>query len=87
MDRRELLGVLGAGAAGLVALSGGQARADHEGPRDDPVKTLGELAKLCDEAAAHCLDELRRGGSTPRITPRLTKRRWIAGRSAPSPPP
>ena len=62
MDRRELLGVLGAGAAGLVALGGGQARADHEGPHDDPIKTLGECAKACDEAAHHCLDELRKGG-------------------------
>jgi hypothetical protein len=62
MDRRELLGVLGAGAAGLVALDGGQARADQEGPHDDPIKTLGECAKICDEAARHCLDEYRHGG-------------------------
>ena len=62
MDRRELLGVLSAGAAGLVALSGGQARADLDGPHDDPIKTLGECAKICDEAAHHCLDELRKGG-------------------------
>jgi hypothetical protein len=63
MDRRELLGVLSAGAAGLVALSGGQARADQEGPHDDPIKALGECAKICDEAARHCLDELRMGGT------------------------
>ena len=42
MDRRELLGVLGVG--GLVAMRASQARADHEGPNDDPIKTLGECA-------------------------------------------
>jgi hypothetical protein len=62
MDRRELLGVLSAGAAGLVAFHGGQAHADLGGPYDDPIKALGECAKLCDEAAGHCLDELRKGG-------------------------
>ncbi len=62
MDRRELLGVLSAGAAGLVALRGVPARADLEGPPVDPIKTLGECAKACDEAASHCLDELRKGG-------------------------
>lgn len=62
MDRRELLGILGAGAAGLVAWPGGRARADFEGPHDDHIKTLGECAKACDEAARHCLDELYKGG-------------------------
>jgi hypothetical protein len=62
MDRRELLGVLGVGAAGLVAWRGGQARADDEGPHDDPVRTLGECAKLCDEVAHHCLDQFPKGG-------------------------
>ena len=62
MDRRELLAVLGAGAAGLVALRGGQAHAGIEGPHADHIKTLGECAKICDEAAQHCLDELRKGG-------------------------
>jgi hypothetical protein len=62
MDRRELLGVLGASAGGLCALRDGQARAGKEGPHDDPIKTLGECAKACDEAAHHCLDELRKGG-------------------------
>ncbi len=62
MDRRQLLGVLSASVAGLVALDGGQALADLEEPYDDPIKTLGECAKICDEAANHCLDELRKGG-------------------------
>jgi hypothetical protein len=62
MDRRELLGLLGTGAAGLVALRGGEARADHEGPRYDHIKRLGECAKICDDVAHFCLDELRKGG-------------------------
>jgi hypothetical protein len=62
MDRRELLGILGAGAAGLVAMGRGQAHADHEGPPEDHIKILGECAKICSEAASHCLDELRKGG-------------------------
>ena len=62
MDRRELLGVLGVGAAGLFALRGGPARADQEEPLGDPIKTLGECARICDEAAQHCLDRLRAGG-------------------------
>src|SRR3954447_9176147 len=62
MDRRELLGILGAGAAGLVASGPGPAQADREGPPEDHIKILGECAKICSEAAAHCLDELPRGG-------------------------
>ena len=63
MDRRELLGVLGAGAAGLVAVGGGTARAAHEGhEHDGHIKTLGECAKVCNEAAHHCLDQLKKGG-------------------------
>ena len=60
MDRRELLGVLGAGAAGLAGLGGGEAHAGHEGPHDDPIKALGECAKVCYEAAQHCLEQLRK---------------------------
>jgi len=60
MDRRELLGVLS--ASGLVAVRDGRARADQGGPHDDPIKTLGECAKACDEAARHCLDEFPKGG-------------------------
>ena len=62
MERRELLGILGAGAAGLVAMSGGTANAAPEGPHDGHIKTIGECAKVCNEAAHHCLSELKKGG-------------------------
>ncbi len=67
MDRRELLSVLGAGAAGLLAVGGGSARAQHEHDHehhqhDDHIETIGRCAKVCNEATHHCLDELRKGG-------------------------
>lgn len=60
MDRRNMLGTLGAGAAGLVAL-GGTARA-QEHAHDDHGKALNECAAICGRAAHHCLGELRKGG-------------------------
>lgn len=68
MDRREMLGLLGAGAAGVSVLAGSRAEAQqqqkqhHDHSQDDAhLKTLGECAKLCNQAAAHCLDQLRQG--------------------------
>lgn len=61
MDRREMLGVVGAGAAGLVAM-GGTARADDQGPHAEHLKTLDECANTCGRAAHHCLDQIRKGG-------------------------
>ena len=63
MDRRELLGVLGAGAAGLVALGGGSARANQGGhEHDEHLGAIGHCAKVCNQAAHHCLGELKKGG-------------------------
>ena len=62
MDRRELLSALAAGAAGLVALSGGTARADQQQEHGEHVKTIGECALVCNQAAHHCLSELKKGG-------------------------
>jgi hypothetical protein len=63
MDRRELLGVLGAGAAGLVALRGTTARADDEGhEHEGHIKTIAECAKVCNEAAHHCVTAVKAGG-------------------------
>jgi hypothetical protein len=70
MDRRELLGALGAGAVGLAALSRGEARADdekehhhheHDKVQEACLKACGECARDCNEAAAHCLEMLGEG--------------------------
>jgi len=70
MDRRELLGVLGAGAVGLSAFAGREALADEKAKEkeccDDPMhadclKACGECAKICNESAKHCLEELCEG--------------------------
>jgi hypothetical protein len=64
MDRREMLGLVGAGTAGLMFAGGREARADHEHHHhDEHIRTLGECAKLCNEAAHHCLGELSKGSS------------------------
>ncbi len=67
MDRRELLGWMGAGAAGLVASTarGGPANAEeHE--HHEHLKTIGECARVCNEAAHHCLEKLEKGGQEHR---------------------
>jgi hypothetical protein len=62
MVRRELLGVLSAGAAGLAVLGGASARADEGHEHDGHIKTLNECAKVCNEASHHCLGEVKKGG-------------------------
>lgn len=59
MDRRSMLGVMGAGAAGLVAF-GGPARAQQHEHREHS-EILDDCRKLCGQAAHHCLEELRKG--------------------------
>ena len=61
MDRRELLGMLGAGTVGLVASGGSVPRADHEHEHDEHIETIGRCAKVCNEAAHHCLGQLKQG--------------------------
>jgi hypothetical protein len=65
-----MLGILSAGAAGIVAVGGGAAAADqasHAGhashEHDGHIKILGHCIKVCNEAAHHCLQELSKGGS------------------------
>jgi hypothetical protein len=62
MVRRELLGVLSAGAAGLVALGGATARGDEGHEHDGHIKILNECGKVCNEASRHCLGEVKKGG-------------------------
>ena len=60
MKRREMLGALGVGAAGLAALSAGEARAQHEHAHqhdkvhEDCLKACSDCAKTCDETFHHC---------------------------------
>ena len=74
MDRRELLGVLGAGAVGLAAFAPGGVRGDedHEGHHHDKIhedcmKACGECARSCNETANHCLGQLRDGSGDRKI--------------------
>lgn len=62
MRRRELMGVMTAGVTGLVALGGGTALADHEHPHDEHIKIMADCARVCNEAAHHCLTEVKKGG-------------------------
>jgi hypothetical protein len=63
MDRREMLGLLGAGAVGLTAVSGSEARAEA---KLDPVhkeclEACSECARSCDMTYHHCLMEVAQG--------------------------
>lgn len=71
MERREMLGILGTGAAGLAALSGVRALAQEPGQKPDhhdhhgdepPHHVLEECARVCNETAAHCLRQARQSG-------------------------
>jgi hypothetical protein len=61
MDRRELLGLLGVGTAGLFLAEGAVAQADDKegGKMEGHIKTIGECVRVCNEAAHHCLGKLR----------------------------
>jgi len=65
MERRELLTLLGAGAAG--AMMGGAAKAAAPPDKDAKMqehhahmKTMGECAIICNMTAAHCLEALKK---------------------------
>jgi hypothetical protein len=68
MERRELLALLGAGAAGLMA--GGTAKAGDDDKKKEEhhahMKTMGECALICNMTAAHSLMELKKEGSENR---------------------
>jgi hypothetical protein len=66
MDRRELLGVLGTTAAGLVAVTGRAARAEQQvrhqgGAHDDCTKACQECSRSCNETFRHCYDQVAQG--------------------------
>jgi hypothetical protein len=64
MNRREMIGALGLGAAAL-ALTDREARGyqehEHEHGHDEHIRTIGECALLCNQAAHHCLQHLGAG--------------------------
>jgi hypothetical protein len=66
MDRREMLGMLGAGAVGLAAVSGRQAAADEPSAANKAVhkeclEACSDCAKACDMGFHHCLTEVAAG--------------------------
>jgi hypothetical protein len=71
MDRREVLGWMGKGAAGLFVAGGAAAQAQehdqHAGhKRDEHMKIMGECIRACNEAAHHCLEQLKQGSGEHR---------------------
>ncbi len=65
MDRRELLGAFGASAAGLIALSGREARAQHPHHHDklhgECLKACETCATVCNETFHHCFHKVKDG--------------------------
>jgi hypothetical protein len=80
MERRELLGVLGAGAVGLTALARANAGAvpdEHrhlDQTQEDCLKACGECARACGETARHCLEQLAEGSGDRKIHARVHER-------------
>ena len=81
MDRRELLGVLGAGSAGFLAGSGRDAFAGDEGHRDkihrdkmheDCLKACQECGDECGETFHHCFKLVENGHKNHARAARLT---------------
>lgn len=68
MDRRELLGYMGIGAVGLLANTAVAAHPEDktEGHAVEHIKTIGQCALACNEAAHHCLEHLKNEGSEHR---------------------
>ena len=63
MDRRELMGWIGAGAAGLLVAgeSVGQAQEHSDPKREEHLRILGACIRACNEASHHCLEHLKTG--------------------------
>ncbi len=65
MDRREVLGLLGAGATSLAAFGVGGAHAAETAERDNPhvacLKECKACATECAEMCHHCIEQLATG--------------------------
>jgi len=60
MERREMLGLLGAGA-GLAALGRNEARAEDQ--EKDGQSIMDECARVCNQTATHCLHKAHQSDS------------------------
>lgn len=61
MQRRDLIGTIGLGAAAALTLGPRSARADEHDDihiHDEDISIMEVCAKYCNEAARHCLDLL-----------------------------
>jgi hypothetical protein len=67
MDRRELLGALGATAAGLLMTNSNEARAQGEGHHDHGrercLKACQDCSRECNETFHHCYEQVAQGKS------------------------
>lgn len=69
MDRREMFGVLGAGAIGLAATTKREVRAEqahedhssHDRVHEECLKACSDCAKMCDETFHHCYLQVAQG--------------------------
>ena len=66
MDRREALGILGAGTVGLLSMGLGEAHAadapkHNEDPHAKCLKACQECATACGEMFHHCVEQLTAG--------------------------
>ena len=71
MDRRELLGWMGASAAGLLAAGTSRASAPDDKEHEEHehcehMKKIGECIRACNEASLHCLEQLKMESSDRR---------------------
>jgi hypothetical protein len=76
MDRRDLLGVLGVGAVGLIAAPGREARAQHPHHHGklhgDCLKACEACATVCNETFHHCFYQVKDGHADHHPTAVLT---------------
>lgn len=70
MDRRSMLGMMGAGAVGLTAFSAAKAddekdthkgHSGHDKIHEECLDACGDCAKACDEAFHHCYTQVAEG--------------------------
>jgi hypothetical protein len=62
MDRRTMLGMVGAGAVGMAAFNGREAEAQGlDKTHEDCLKACSDCAKTCDETFHHCYKQVAEG--------------------------